>query len=67
MDKNRIFELYEPLHEEMTALSRYIYDNPELGNEEYKACAAHVKFLRSHGFTVEENYLNIPTAFRAEY
>lgn len=67
MDKNRIFELYEPLHEEMAELSRYIYDNPELGNEEYKACAAHVKFLRSHGFTVEENYLNIPTAFRAEY
>lgn len=31
----------DKLKEELLELSRYIYDNPELGYEEYKASAAH--------------------------
>lgn len=67
MDAKKICEQYESLHEEMAALSRYIYDHPELGNQEYQSCAAHAAFLRKHGFQVEEGFLNIPTAFWAEY
>lgn len=52
---------------DLVELSEYILDNPELGNEEFKACKAHVDLLRKHGFAVEENYLGIETAFRAEY
>lgn len=48
-------------------LSQYIYDHPELGFEEFKSSAAHIALLKEHGFAVEENYLDFPTAFRAVY
>lgn len=64
---NDMKEQFALLRDELIQLSRYIYDNPELGYEEFKSCAAHAALLRKHGFTVEENYLGIPTAFRAEY
>lgn len=48
-------------------LSEFIYNNPELGYEEFKSSAAHVDLLRSKGFTVEYPYLGMATAFRAEY
>ncbi len=67
MEKEKVLQLYEPLHDQLSQLSRYIHDNPELGYEEKKACAAHAALLRNHGFSVEEGYLDIPTAFRAEY
>jgi len=67
MEAKKLFDLYEPMHEELAALIKYIYDNPELGNEEYKACAAHTELLEKHGFKVEVGYLGTPTAFRAEF
>ena len=67
MEAKKFFDLYEPLKDELEALSKYIYDNPELGNEEFKAAAAHVALLKKHGFTVQEGYLDVPTAFRAEF
>lgn len=53
--------------DELIELNEYIYKNPELGYEEYKSCKAHVELLKKHEFNVEENYLNIETAFRAEF
>ena len=38
---------------ELRKLSEFIYNNPELGYEEFKSSAAHVELLRSKGFTVE--------------
>lgn len=57
----------QELKEEFKALSDYIYDNPELGFEEYKSSQAHVDLLRKHGFEVEYPYLGFDTAFRAVY
>ena len=57
----------DKLKEELLELSRYIYDNPELGYEEYKASAAHAALLEKHGFQVQRSYLGIETGFRAEY
>ena len=57
----------DKLKEELLELSRYIYDNPELGYEEYKASAAHAALLEKHGFQVQRGYLGIETGFRAEY
>jgi amidohydrolase len=65
MDKIR--KEVEGVRKELIALSEYILDNPELGNQELKACRAHVDLLKEHGFAVEEGYLGIETAFRAEY
>ena len=55
----------DKLKEELLALSRYIYDNPELGHEEYKASAAHAALLEKHGFQVQRGYLGMETGFRA--
>ncbi|WP_432666830.1 M20 family metallopeptidase [Wukongibacter baidiensis] len=53
--------------DELIKLSEYIFDNPELGNEEVKACKAHVELLKKHGFEVKEEYLGIKTAFKAVF
>jgi len=48
-------------------LSKYLYDNPEESFCEYKSYEYIVKLLKSKNFKVKENYLDIPTAFYAEY
>lgn len=67
MKTEQLFLLYEPLHESLVQLNKYIYDNPEMGNEEFKAVAAHKALLLEHGFAFTDAYLGIPTAFRADY
>jgi len=60
-------ELSKNLKPELIKLSDYIFENPELGYEEFKSCGAHVALLKAYGFEVEEEYMNIKTAFRAVY
>lgn len=48
-------------------ISDYIFNNPELSDEEYKCSAYLVKKLRSIGFKVTYPYLGFDTSFRAEY
>lgn len=64
---NEVLQLTDDLKGELIQLSEYIFDNPELGHEELKACKAHVDLLKNHGFEVEEEYLGIETAFKATY
>ncbi|WP_130805978.1 M20 family metallopeptidase [Senegalia massiliensis] len=64
---NNIDKVVKDLEKELKNLSKYIYDNPELGYEEYKSSKAHIDILKKHGFDVEENYLDIDTAFKATY
>lgn len=64
---NEVKKLAENLKPELIELSNYIFDNPELGYEEYKSCNAHVGLLKKYGFEVEEEYLEIKTAFKAVY
>ena len=65
--KVKIEEIINAVRPELQALSEYIYDNPELGHEEFKSSKAHVDLLRQHGFEVEYPYLGIDTAFKAVY
>ena len=53
--------------DEITALADTIWENPELAFQEYKSEAALVSYLKSQGFTVEENIAGIPTAFIASF
>lgn len=57
----------ERLYNELKEINHYIYSNPELGNQEFLACKRHVDFLKSYDFKVEEQFLNIETAFKAVY
>lgn len=43
----------------------YIYSNPELGNEEFKAVEKLTSFLRDNNFKVELGIVGKPTAFKA--
>ena len=48
-------------------VARFLYENPELGSEEYKAFAKLVGVLEDHGFKVEKGVYGMPTAFVASY
>ncbi len=48
-------------------ISDYLFNNPELSDEEFNSSAYLAGKLRSAGFNVTYPYLGIKTAFRAEY
>lgn len=52
---------------ELINLSKYILNNPELGNEEYKSSKKHIELLKKYDFDVEMNYMDMDTSFRAEF
>lgn len=64
---NRVKDMIKSVGTELIELSQYIYDNPELGHEEFKACAAHVKLLDKHEFKIEKGYMGMETAFKAVF
>lgn len=67
MSKEQLHEIVTGMREELQGLSDYIYENPELGLNEYKSSQAHVDLLKKHGFDVEYPYLGFDTAFRATF
>jgi amidohydrolase len=48
-------------------IARYLYENPELGSEEYKAFERLTSVLDNHGFEVEKGIYEMPTAFKASF
>ena len=52
---------------DISDISDYLYDNPEICYREYKAVDCITKFLSSHGFCIENNVAGIPTAFKATF
>lgn len=67
MTKEALHQVVEALQPELKEMSDYIYENPELGLNEFKSSKAHVDFLQEHGFEVEYPYLGFETAFRATF
>ncbi|WGX75228.1 M20 family metallopeptidase [Paraclostridium bifermentans] len=65
--KSILFEKGKEIHKELCEISDFIYHNPELGNEEYKAVEKLTSFLQEHNFEIETEFLCIKTAFRATY
>lgn len=65
--KQQIRVTIEQHAEAFKAISTYIGQNPELGNEEFKASAALKTLLAEHGFEVQGPVLGIETAFLATY
>ena len=48
-------------------IARFLYENPELGSEEFKAFEKITKILEDHGFDVEKGVYDMPTAFVASF
>ena len=70
VSKNKVEEvnkIVESMRSELTQLSLDIYNNPELGMEEFKACKWQTELLEKHGFQVEDGFCGIKTAFKAVY
>lgn len=65
--KNKIYEYIENCESEITQMSDYIFNNPEIGGQEYKASKILTTFLKENGFEVEMPIAGLDTAFRAVY
>ena len=65
--KQTIFDSVKDNMEELKAIRTYLYENPEIGGTEKKASALLIKTLKEHGFSVVDDFHNIPYAFRAVY
>jgi amidohydrolase len=48
-------------------IARFLYENPELGSEEFMAFEKITKVLEEHSFDVEKGVYDIPTAFVASF
>ncbi len=53
--------------EEILEVSKSIYEFSEIGSREYKSSNLLVQKLKNYGFSVIKPYMNMETAFRAEY
>lgn len=65
--KEKLSTLFDKYLGEFKEVNEYIYNNPELGNQEFKACEALTNLLKNHGFETSTNYVGIPTAFIGKY
>ena len=60
-------ERIEAVFPEIREAAHFIHENPELGNQEFQACARLTGLLENHGFTVEKGICGLETAFIASY
>ncbi|RLI09145.1 amidohydrolase [Candidatus Bathyarchaeota archaeon] len=65
--KRLVQEAVEEQRERLCEISRWLYEHPELGSEEYQAAELLTGELEKHGFAVERGLLGMPTAFSASY
>lgn len=65
--KNTICTLADKYQPDFESISSYLFDNPELGGEEYLSSAYIINILKEHNFVVKEPYKTLPTAIVASY
>jgi len=66
-DFDNVNKIVDNLETELKAMSHKIHDNPELGLHEFKACALQIEILKKYGFSVEEEFCDMKTAYKATY
>ena len=64
---DRVQEIVSELAPDLKELTLKIHDNPELGNQEHKACRWQMELLQKYGFETSDNFCDIPTAYKAVY
>jgi len=63
--KVRLGAEVERLAGDLNAASEFLYNNPEIGYQEFKGCEYLSRFLRERGFEVEQGVGGVKTAFLA--
>ena len=64
--KKRAYEIENELGKEIEEVCGFIFNNPEIGEEEYISSKYLVDKIKEYGFDITYPYCNIDTAFRAE-
>ncbi|MEG1408833.1 MAG: hypothetical protein RSD36_03235 [Terrisporobacter sp.] len=64
--KQRAYEIENELGKEIEAVCDFIFNNPELGDEEFISSKYLVDKIKEYGFETTYPYCNLDTAFRAE-
>lgn len=64
---DKIFKWIDDHKEAYLKMADYIFDHPELGNQEFEACQLLTDKLKEIGFDVEEGIADLATAFKATY
>ncbi|CDS10946.1 hypothetical protein LRAMOSA03211 [Lichtheimia ramosa] len=62
-----IVDTIEAASHELRAISLELYEHPETGEHEYRACQLLTDYLEGKGFKVTREAAGMPTAFMAEY
>ncbi len=65
--KKEVKETVNKKRDLLESIARYLYENPELGSEEFKAFELLTEILEDHGFSVKKGVYGMPTAFVASY
>jgi amidohydrolase len=65
--KGKVTEAVDEQRTRLQEISGFLYENPELGSEEFKATELLTGELEKQGFEVEREVLDMPTAFSATY
>ena len=65
--KETVKESVDGQRRRLREISEFLYENPELGSEEFKAAELITGELEKGGFVVERGILGMPTAFCATY
>ncbi|MCR8635161.1 M20 family metallopeptidase [Paenibacillus radicis (ex Xue et al. 2023)] len=65
--KQPIYASVDSLRDSIIDINDFIHDNPELGNNEFKAVELLTRTLAAHHFHVEQGVAALPTAFIATY
>jgi len=65
--KDEIKKDIEKYLEDAFKIAKYLYENPELGYQEIKACNTLCDAFERFGFVVKRGIYDIPTAFHASY
>lgn len=63
--KDRIRSTIENVQSELVELSTRLHDDPETAWKEHRSSAEVAAALAAHGFTIEQPYVGLETAFRA--
>lgn len=65
--KNKLFKSIELRKDKLIEMADYIFDNPEMAFEEYKASKLLTDYLTLEGFDVQLGLGSLGTAFKATY
>lgn len=65
--KQEIINHLSIIEEEIHKISKFLYEHPEESFNEHKANSYLTNVLKENGFTIQESFLDIPTAFIAQF